>query len=238
MVEGGNCPGCMDTGSERLCRIIYQAETNQRSVPFEKKRPWVYDVSPDQIAVMQIQQRSDEKYVYSMLILDRDGNRLREFEISALTPYSARNCNPFKLETVGNTFFTRIYDPQEEPPTVAFDGKGNNISFPENLTNYPDELLWKHPYKDVFLFSTLPDNFDFEESRYSSQLYLFFDDQTTLIPLEVDSINSNRHIFFGNSLGDILVFESSNSSFGKEEILPASEIEEAIDNRLEETNES
>lgn len=155
------------------CRIIYQAETNQRSVPFEKKRPWVYDVSPDQIAVMQIQQRSDEKYVYSMLILDRDGNRLREFEISALTPYSARNCNPFKLETVGNTFFTRIYDPQEEPPTVAFDGKGNNISFPENLTNYPDELLWKHPYKDVFLFSTLPDNFDFEESRYSSQLYLF-----------------------------------------------------------------
>lgn len=39
------------------CRMIYQAETNQRSVPFEKKRPWVYDVSPDQIAVMQIQQR-------------------------------------------------------------------------------------------------------------------------------------------------------------------------------------
>ena len=220
------------------CRIIYQAETNQRSVPFEKKRPWVYDVSPDQIAVMQIQQRSDEKYVYSMLILDRDGNRLREFEISALTPYSARNCNPFKLETVGNTFFTRIYDPQEEPPTVAFDGKGNTISFPEDLTNYPDELLWEHQYKDVFLFSTLPDNCDFEESRYSTQLYLFFDEEAALVPLEVDSMNSNRHDFWGNSLGDILVLESSNSSFGKEEILPASEIEEAIDNRLKETGGS
>ena len=51
-------------------------------------------------------------------------------------------------------------------------------------------------------------------------------------------MNSNRHDFWGNSLGDILVLESSNSSFGKEEILPASEIEEAIDNRLKETGGS
>ena len=40
------------------------------------------------------------------------------------------------------------------------------------------------------------------------------------------------------SFGEMQVVPLIDNYFGKEEILPASEIEEAIDNRLEETNES
>lgn len=196
------------------CEEIYRSEPYDAQKDFAGKRPQVFDCYGDQLYLLQLQQAGGHTQA-SMLVLDRDGTAIREFELPGLDRYGGWNSDPVDLTVTEGMLFVRYYDPQDLPPMAFLSSDGERVENADNFLNYPCRLLTKHRYQGSWLlFSTYPDKGDFQVGQYSNQMIFVNCESGELRPAKIGTKTKleTEDFVFANEDGDILLTNGTGNN--------------------------
>lgn len=162
--------------STKELKTVYEVIGSEwRSDTNSSKNIWAMTTADEKIYLLQYQ-LINKKMTAFITCLDKDGNVIKETEMTNLSNYDKKENYADEISIVDPYIFIKYYNNGDQPPFAIcrVDEKARLIPIEIDSIIYPCRKLTQTPIDDRYMvFDTYPDNVDFERNIYSANVFIF-----------------------------------------------------------------